>query len=777
MMSDSLFREEIASHPCKILLAILLTTSTAFPASSSVYPVGLAGCSWRTSEGAQLLVQGDELEIRVKSLPRPMPRTVQCWVSLPASREMIVRGSNVGAVTESGWTFAFMRASGRTRELNWSSQERAFAFPVPPAWMDDERIGIVIGVPGDNPGYVRLKHLRLEPAPIGLTSAPQPLSPGENQRTTPPAADFLWSAPQSGFVSGYDLAWQRQRGSAHEREIPAYFLSDARGFWPDHWLRPGEYSWKVRALNPAGKPGTWSRAFRFRVMPREPYRQSDIVPSTMRPIFLIDVESADPNPVWKRIPADVRPLLVIRVGGSLQHIQLTLTMAQREHIPVALQVNGPHNVINGRWDRVPLSRLTLWARRFTELKAFYICEQEVQGGIENPEVKTYIERLIALGGETGRPVLWADANWGGNIWLDVAGSKDFQRFLAGHPGDLYPIWKMNGGFEPYLAPAGLLGLWLSHTVSAWGVQPESFYWTEAGFRTLGVQEGYKDGDRADAPAVIFQELALLGASAGAEVYSFEPGTDLYGPQADRRTETILVPLIRMLTQPVIPNRQQVQTAVKEQLQLQPADLVFRRHYTSAMRQLFSHTLGIAYRYEMVPESGACYWIPFMPPALAPAGTRPHASDSQHVGLASQSETQTREWRGAPLVTREERCAPPDPHRAAIFRVGGSIFVFDSRVNWAKRETFSLALAGVPIQGQLGLNGWVVIAPAPHGQTHLWFSGRPGAQLVLRFADLMQWQRPSSSEAPSPWSQPTNQLRLAARMQPWSFLLRRSTRAR
>jgi hypothetical protein len=240
----------------------------------------------------------------------------------------------------------------------------------------------------------------------------------------------------------------------------------------------------------------------------------DIIPSSQRPVFLIAIEASDPGSAWERLPSDTRSRVLIRMGGSLSYIQHALEAAQREGVPIALQVNGPHDIIAGRWDRVPLALLALWARHYTELKAFYICEQEVQGGVENPEVRSYLERLVALGSEQGRPVLWADANWGRNIWLDVEANAQFSQFLRAHRGYLYPLWKMNGGFEPYLAPAGLLGLWLSNTVAAWGVQPETYYWTEAGFGTLGIQRDYKEGLRQDAPPVLFQELALLGASAG-----------------------------------------------------------------------------------------------------------------------------------------------------------------------------------------------------------------------------------------------------------------------
>lgn len=631
---------------------------------------------------------------------------------------MVAEGMHRGAVTETGWIFAFVRASGERRELNHSSQEGAFAFPVPASWEHDKNVSIFIGIPGDNPGYLRLQNLRLQPASDVLPSAPQPVSPEDGQEVTPPAADFLWSAPRAGQVSGYDLEWQCGDEKNQTAHIAAYFLSDAQGAWPTHWLSPGQYSWKVRALNPSGKSGPWSKVMHFIVRPEVARQAPDVIPNPKHPLFLVDLETNDPGSAWKLLPADVRSHLAIRMGGSLEQIQHTLEQAQKEGIPIALQVNGPHDIIAGRWDRVPLARLAQWAHQYSELKAFYICEQEVQGGIENPAVKSYLERLIDLGSEVGRPVCWADANWGGNIWLDVVADKDFMRFLNTHYGYLYPLWKMNGGFEPYLAPAGLLGLWLTRTVAAWGVQAESWYWTEAGFTTLGVQSRYKEGVQADAPPVIFQELALLGASAGAEIYSFEPGTDFFGPDSHQNLNTILIPLIRMLAGSVIPNRHEVQTAVTQQRILEPADLVFRNHYTDSMHQFFSHTLGITYPYEMVPESGNCYWIPFVPKAAAMAA-RHHQADSPSATPGS--------------------CSPPIAGDAAVFKVGKTDVIFNSRVNWSEEESFSLRLAGAVMSGKLGVNGWVVVFRENTEEARLCFFARPDARLVLEFNRPVAWQ--------------------------------------
>jgi hypothetical protein len=742
----------------KIELIIMASCLLALPtkavsgSSRAALPMNLAACKWQASAGAHLTVAGNEMDLQVKFLPAPEPRRIQCWAPLPGNRQMVVLGFHHGAVTEIGWTFAFERESGEFRQLHSGSQEGAFAFPVPQGWKDNKRVGILIGIPGDNPGYLLLRDLRMEVAPGAVPPAPQPESPQDNQRVTPPAADFLWSKASPDLVSGYDLEWQRERGKSEVLHRTAYFRSDAQGAWPERWLTPGRYSWKVRARSLDDRPGPWSKIMHFVVTAEAGSIKPDIIPSSQRPVFLIAIEASDPGSAWERLPSDTRSRVMIRTGGSLSYIRHALAAAQREGVPIALQVNGPHDIIAGRWDRVPLALLAIWARHYTELKAFYICEQEVQGGIENPEVRSYLERLVALGSEQGRPVFWADANWGRNIWLDVEANARFSQFLRAHRGYLYPLWKMNGGFEPYLVPAGLLGLWLSQTAAAWGVQPETYYWTEAGFGTLGIQRDYKEGMRQDAPPVLFQELALLGASAGSEIYSFEPGSDLVGPGSDRNLQDILVPLIRMLSGSVVPTQREVKAAVSEERALAPTDLIFRKHYTPPMRALFSRTLGIGYPFEMVPESGACYWIPFAPKPLIAGGEGSLRRTGADPGLSNT-------------------CLPPVPGKAAVFKVGDTAFIFNSRVNWPGEERFSLRFAGTQVDGRLGVNGWIVVSAERGGEARLWFSARPGAWLVMKFSRRLLWRNKLSTVKSQAWSGPTSEVTFDAVKTPWDILLR------
>ncbi len=732
-----------------ILAVVLGVPGVVFARETQNPVVDLTSCAWKASAGVQVKAIGNEYDLEVSSLPEPAPRSAVCWANLSGSGAMEVRGLHHGAVTETGWTFAFERSTGERVELYRGSQEREFAFPVPVSWEHDQRIGIVIGIPGDNPGYLHLRDLRLQPAANIPLKAPELVSPAEGQEVTAPAADFLWSCPQPGQVAGYDLEWHPEGGDPQKAHVGAYFTSDAQGYWPYEWLLPGKYSWRVRAHNLAGTFGPWSELKHFTVLKESPAQPLDIVPSTNRPVTILNLPNDDVKGAWALVPADLRPGFLFRTGGARPYIAGILKVAQAAAAPIALQVNGPHNIIAGRWDRVPLAMLEKWAGQFPALKAFYICEQQVQGGVNSSGVAGYLQRLIALGAELGRPVFWADANWGRNIWLEVEARQDFREFLKEHYGYVFPLWKMNGGDAPYLAPAGLLGLWLSHSVAAWGAQPESYYWTEAGFTTLGKQLDYKDGVRTDAPPVIFQELALLGASAGAQVYSFEPANDYWDPNPPHADLVNLIwPFFRMLNDSVVPSLAEVQAVTVDEHALDSADLDFRSEYTPSFRKLFDRTLGIAYPYEMIPESGSCYWIPFIPPSSA----------------ASR---------------RESPCPPPTSGEAAVFKAGKSIFVFNSRVNWNEDQSFSLKFAGAHATGTLGPNGWVAVRAENGLQSRLWFLGRKGSHLVMDFDRPVEWRVPvdpalasgNSPQATGAWSGSLRHIDLVADQQTWDVAIR------
>jgi hypothetical protein len=169
---------------------------------------------------------------------------------------------------------------------------------------------------------------------------------------------------------------------------------------------------------------------------------------------------------------------------------------------------------------------------------------------------------------------------------------------------------------------------------------------------------------------------------------------------------------------------------------------------------------------MVPESGNCYWIPFVPAAGTTTETR-HPADADSGPSRS--------------------CPPPVPGEAAVFKAGNATFVFNSRVNWPEEESFKIRLAGSHASGKLGPNGWVAVLNEDNEQAHLWFFARRGAHLVMEFDQPVFWRtrvddsfsaisgqtRKASSVTANAWSGPVHHIDISADQRPWDVVVRRS----
>jgi len=158
-------------------------------------------------------------------------------------------------------------------------------------------------------------------------------------------------------------------------------------------------------------------------------------------------------------------------------------------------------------------------------------------------------------------------------------------------------------------------------------------------------------------------------------------------------------------------------AVFQWHRVQSGDLAFGKDYSAALHRLFARTLGIDYPFEAIPESGACYWIPFV-----------NVSFSRAAGSRGTGET-----------SKEAPCSAPVADRAAVFRVGRLAFVFNSQVNWRKDQRFSFRLSELHCSGVLGLNGWMEAKEGNPGEVQLWFYARRGARIVLDFHSAVFWK--------------------------------------
>jgi len=178
-----------------------------------------------------------------------------------------------------------------------------------------------------------------------------------------------------------------------------------------------------------------------------------------------------------------------------------------------------------------------------------------------------------------------------------------------------PTHAMNGAVSKYMGHLGGMGLWLSGATDQWGVEGQSWYWHDCGYGTPGQCTG---GSLA-MPGGIYATMYLLGASAGASVFSVEPGSDFWVGETKDWIESTFK---RILNERLIPSRADMvaKTPVVYHMSLceKPidfhkisADLDFDRHEGKLIRGTYG-VFDRARDAEMIPNTPRYGWIPVLP---------------------------------------------------------------------------------------------------------------------------------------------------------------------
>lgn len=83
-------------------------------------------------------------------------------------------------------------------------------------------------------------------------------------------------------------------------------------------------------------------------------------------------------------------------------------------------------------------------------------------------------------------------------------------------------FKQNHAHGAYSCFGAILGAWMDGACCEIGVQPENWYWNDAGFRDRpGECHGYLQGNEQQITACMTAEMLLTGLSIGAAHYSCE----------------------------------------------------------------------------------------------------------------------------------------------------------------------------------------------------------------------------------------------------------------
>ena len=622
-----------------------------------------------------------------------------------------------------------------TRLIERYAEESGFIVPLKKitGWSGKVRFVLMIAIEGRNRDWVEFDALEA----IHLSDArpvPPKLSvPSNGSVISPLAVHFTWF--QSANALEYELQTS-SRGDFSESQsikvVPPY-PADKLPYLPEpeDLLPPGKWFWRVRAFNIDAHPGEWSETNTFSVREAVAPKPPELSVSTDHPLIILFADAEHLVENWKAVPDELKPYVVFRTEVlPSENFRPLLRTAQENRIPVLIQTSGPHDYYGRTSSRISLSEVEQFFKEYSVLKGVYICEQAFRDSPTNNRIMVhYAERLITLAAEYGKTVVWADGHWGRNLWIDVGLKKKLLETIRQHRRYFIPLWKMNGSMTAYSVHDALFGLWVSEAVDNWGVQPERWYWYEAGFRKLNEQGWFKEGNTEDFPPSIYGQMMLLGLSSGASVYAFEPGGDIWGKDAglSEISRTITFPLLlEMIRHQWIPSREQVLRKIHTAYVADRPDSAWSMDYGS-MHALYEGTYGIQHPFQMIPSRSRYFWIPILP-KWTPQRTLEIFPNRVRAQTFSTSGEATRYF--------DTRYASSDKGNAWVVHYGDRVLIMNSRENWDEDQTFDVPLGGSVnrISGLISVNSYLIVEQA-QDKCRIHLNGRPERHQVLELWGL------------------------------------------
>ncbi|MCD6231537.1 hypothetical protein J7K28_02745 [Candidatus Aerophobetes bacterium] len=523
-------------------------------------------------------------------------------------------------------------------------------------------------------------------------------SPVEGMSVSNFAVHFLWHKVESW--PNYELQYSQERDFSKATSLQIVDTMDIEdlAYLPQGNFSEGKWFWRVRAIEEKGSGGKWSKISSFIVRDEASEKTRELKISPEHPLFVL-FSTGKISLDWGSLPQILKPYTVLRVEMSpLEKLIDICYVAQREGIPILIQASGPKDTTKwhqGRYNRVPLSFVEYIFQKFPIVKGAMIVEQSCQGGARNPLVVQYLSKLIKLVAEYGKVVIWADGRWGNDVWAEASSNKILYELIKKHKEYLIPLWKMNCGLKPYLIQGNVFGLFLSNTVSNWGVEPESFFWYEAGFRDLNEQRGFKEGVTNKCPSPFYGQMILLGLSAGATVYSLEPPIWEKPGKFNETWQKICQSLLSKIVEwKVIPVKSLVKKKVKVALLL-----------SEKLPRPDGQLHEVAYEFQhpspMIPTQGKYFWIPVLPrytsseilgsfPGLVRIEKFSTFNEArQFLNQYYQNESESSAW---------------------VVKVGKYFFITNSYENQDVAQTFKITLNGKfkAIEGKIEVNSYLIV---------------------------------------------------------------------
>jgi hypothetical protein len=326
---------------------------------------------------------------------------------------------------------------------------------------------------------------------------------------------------------------------------------------------------------------------------------------------------------WEQLDDEIKPYVTVQFEGicddHFRRNEVLLPIAERAGMPITLQIQTNNADVN---DAIPYDRVRRYVDDYSCIVGLQIVESSLRtfvghgGGPEYTMGRNarYARDIIRTCGQYGLFMSWQQMT---ENFAAVGSSVDNEALfetVCEFGEYVVPMHEMNCEDSKYIDHLSTMGLWLSGTTAQWGVEAQSWYWSDAGYSDPGC---FLPGS-LKMPGEVYSIMFLLGASAGAAAYSVEPGTDFwYGG------ETWIEPTFkRLVRERLIPSRAEVLETTPVAYHMprceKPSDfhrisedLDFDRNGGRLIRATYG-VFDRARDAEMIPNTPRYGWIPLLP---------------------------------------------------------------------------------------------------------------------------------------------------------------------
>lgn len=396
------------------------------------------------------------------------------------------------------------------------------------------------------------------------------LAPFSGQGLTDIALHFKWTKEKGSRAVEYILEMADNEEFAGARRMEAVILEDSEvGYYfprkeelPSHGGR-----WFARVREKAGD--RWSRTADFCIDMEHGRRPVKRRINAQNPWFTVfDYSEHEPAEVWEMLPEDLKAytgmgLIASYKAKADQVIRYMMDEDAKGYL-WHLGALGPHETQFGKYCITSLCEIEYVMQHSRNLVSTGFVEQYLGTKDEGYWRNEYFFRLLALCAKYGIPFIYSDGNRN-NLELAAMIKRPFFMDKMREYSDYFIFsFKQNHAHGAYSCFGAILGAWMDGACCEIGVQPENWYWNDAGFRDRpGECHGYLQGNEQQITACMTAEMLLTGLSIGAAHYScegeswlIERGTD--GRLAWSAQGTAALSLFRaIVSHKLIPDKQEV----------------------------------------------------------------------------------------------------------------------------------------------------------------------------------------------------------------------------